>query len=383
MNFRHERLDSEPPCAKLGFCLTTDLTGNGWEDVIIGGMGSGYPGQRFIIAAEDKGLPTLRSLRKRLGLHETHLFWYENPGWQRHEIASAPYLDVGGALGDVTENGRLDVIAGQGIHHYDLYWFEQPVDPRHPWKRRLITEDFEKYHDVAFGDVDDDGEPEIVGLSQESEMVFYYDIPDNPYRSPWPEKCQHIIAEGLRGQGLAILDLDGDGRTELIAGTSVFNRTNTAGTGWQREDIVTDWEGTRVAVADLDGDGDLEVVLSEGDSPHLGTHPGRIGWFDPPEWTPTILRDDLYCPHSLQIADFNGNGYPDIYVAEMGLGENEEPLHLVFTNQGDGTFEECIVATGIPTHEAKATDMTGDGSPDIVGKSYGPDHHVDVWYNET
>lgn len=382
MQFRHERIDSDPPCVKLGFCLTTDLTGNGRDDVIVGGRGGGYRGQKFVKKAKLKGLPTFDTLRKLVGLHETHLFWYENPGWQRHDIAWAPYLDVGGTLGDITGDGRLDVIAGQGINYYDLYWFEQPPDPRDPWKRRLITDDFEKYHDVAVSDVDDDGEPEVVGLSQESAVAFYYDIPENPHQSPWPEEYRHIVAESLQGQGIEILDLDGDGRTELIAGTSVFNRKDVEGTDWEREDIVSGWEGTRVAVADLDGDGDLEVVFSEGDSPHLGTRPGRVGWFDPPEWTPTVLREDLYCPHSLQIADFFDNGRPDIYVGEMGLDENEDPLHLIFVNQGDGTFEEQVITKGIPTHEAKVTDINRDGRPDIVGKSYGPDHHVDVWYNE-
>lgn len=31
--FRHEVIDADPPCGKLGFCLTEDLTGNGRPDV--------------------------------------------------------------------------------------------------------------------------------------------------------------------------------------------------------------------------------------------------------------------------------------------------------------------------------------------------------------
>nr|WP_276277356.1 hypothetical protein [Halomicroarcula sp. SYNS111] len=66
----------------------------------------------------------------------------------------------------------------------------------------------------------------------------------------------------------------------------------------------------------------------------------------------------------------------------MGLGENDDPVHLLFRNRGDGTFDREVVSRGIETHEAVAVDMTGDGRIDIVGKSYAPDHHVDVWYNE-
>jgi hypothetical protein len=109
---------------------------------------------------------------------------------------------------------------------------------------------------------------------------------------------------------------------------------------------------------------------------------GRVGWFDPPNWEPHILSDDLYCPHTVQIADFDGDGAPDIYVAEMGLGENDESAqHIRFHNQGNGEFREEIVETAIPTHEAKVVDVDGDGRPDLIGKSFEPNHHVDVWYN--
>jgi len=82
------------------------------------------------------------------------------------------------------------------------------------------------------------------------------------------------------------------------------------------------------------------------------------------------------------VGDVTGNGAPDIYVAEMALEENDNPVHLLFRNDGDGNFDPQTIMSGVETHEAKLTDLTGDGRLDIAGKSYGPDHHVDVWYNE-
>lgn len=382
MEFRHERIDSNPPCANLGFCLTTDLTGNGRDDVIVGGRGASYKGKGLIQRIENSSIPTFDDVRHRLNLAEVTLFWYENPGWKRHKMANVPHLDVGASLGDINGNGQLDVIAGQGIRDNDVYWFERPEDPRTAWREHLVTDDFEKYHDLAIGDVDDDSQSELVGLSQESEVVFYYDIPDNPYESPWPDENRHIVAEGLDVEGVRIVDIDGDGQTEIIAGTSVFHQPTDPDHHWRREDITTMLEDVRVAVADLDQDGELEVVYSEGDSPTYGSHPGRVAWFDPPDWEPTFLKEDLFCPHSLQVADFTGDGRQDVYVGEMALESNDDPKHIIFVNQGDGEFEEHVIDHGIPTHEAKVTDLTGNGRPDIVGKSYGPEHHVDAWYNE-
>jgi hypothetical protein len=391
MNFEHRVIDDSPPCGRLFGCHATDLTGNGRPDVVVGGTGA----EKLPILGRS-GAPLVGRLFRRL---EKDLFWYENPGWERHVISPRSDLRaLGTTMGDVTGNGRLDLFVGQGLGGRDLYWFEQPPDPREPWTEHHLGSPFEKYHDLAFGDVDGDGEPELVGASQRSETVFYYDVPDDPTRSPWPADCRHVLARDTHAEGLAIADLDGDGREELLAGTDVYRRAaaveqprsgaavetdgGVTADGWERESIVDGWKWTRVAGADLDGDGDPEVVLSEGDSPLLGGDAGRVAWFDPPEWTPHRLAEDLYCPHTLQVADFDGDGSPDVYVAEMGHGrEDGQARHLLFRNRGDGRFEETVVERGVPTHEAKAVDVDGDGRIDLVGKSYGADAHVDVWYN--
>jgi hypothetical protein len=377
MEFRHERVDPDPPCGRLGICLPTDLTGNGRPDVIVGGMGDPMPVSILGKRLKLRLLPYVGDVIRRL---ETSLFWYENPGWERHALSRTPDLYVfGNALGDLTGDGRVDLAVGQGLDAHDVYWFEQPADPREPWDRRLVTDRFDKYHDLLIDDIDDDGALELVGLSQESETVFYFDVPEDPRREPWPADNLHVVDE-RNVEGVAAADVDRDGTTELIAGPRVYRQV---GDRWASEDIVEGWDWTRIATGDLDGDGQAEVVLTEGDSPYLGTRPGRVGWFDPPDWSGEVLRDDMFCPHTVQLADFDGSGRLDIYVAEMGLGENDDPEHVVFRNRGGGEFEPVTIARGVPTHEARAVDLTGNGRPDIVGKSYTPTHHVDVWYNET
>jgi hypothetical protein len=380
LRFRHERIDAAAPSDRLGVCLTTDLTGNGLPDVVVGAYG---PRENLFVGGTKTTLPSKAGLLRKFGLQDPTLYWYENTGtdWIRHSMADVPYIDVGGALGDVNGDGRMDVIVGQGLHHTEVYWVEQPADPRDEWTPHLVCDEFEKYHDIEWLDVDDDGEPELVGLSQQSETIFYYDVPEDPTVSPWPEANRTIVTDDLRCEGVTAVDIDGDGRTELLAGTSVFHREDDR--SWTRESVLDDWDDVRLAVGDFDDDGDLEIVYAEGDSPTHGTHMGRVAVVDGLGGEVTVLAEDLFNPHSLQVADFDGDGRPDIYVAEMGLGENADPKHLVFTSDGDGSFDRHLVAHGIATHQAQAVDVNGDGRIDVVGKDYSDGSHVDVWYNES
>lgn len=353
LQWRHTVIDDDPAGSANDILLIGDIDGDGNDDIVVGGKFAPGPGEK----------PA-----------EANLVWYQWPDWQRHVIGCGE-LEAGGVLMDVTGNGRLDVIAGNQWNGKQLYWWENPDDPTQRWQRRLITDDFQKYHDQAVGDLDGDGVDELLVLSQVAKVIVYYDIPDDPRTEPWPVANRHVIREDIEVEGACIADLYGDGTRHIVAGPNLFSPGADPTKPWSHRVLLEDFELSRVALADVNGDGNLDIILAEGES-----RPGRLVWLEGPDFKRVHpLRGDLFHPHSLDVADFTGNGAPDIFVGEMNLGENPNPRLILLLNDGHGRFTEQIIECPQGTHEAKVGYLGGSDRPCIIGKPYAPHNQVDLW----
>lgn len=104
-------------------------------------------------------------------------------------------------------------------------------------------------------------------------------------------------------------DLTGNGRDDVIVGAKdpVVVWYENADDGWERHRLA-------------------EGPVAAGESPHFpGTDPARVGYLDPPQWTPHVLKAGLFCPHSFDVADFDGDGVPDVYVGRWASGNTTTP----------------------------------------------------------
>lgn len=345
------------------------------------------------------------------------MVWLRNPGkptgraWEHHVVADIAVQECGGTLYDLTGNGKADIINGSAGGDDKVTWWENPGTLNGtPWDSHIIVETGKsQIHNTLIGDVKNDGRQYLVYANQGGgTRVFCVPLPSDPKSVPWrdiemiiqgkavPNPHNKWSKTGLQPEeGLALGDIDGDGRNELVCGTCWCKWT---GTAWEEHRFAGDeYMTTKVAIGDIDGCGRNEIVLAEGDAVCYGRmEGGKLAWFKPGDditapWVEHRIDEGLTDAHSLEPADLCGNGRLDIYTAEIGRGDDEkgiyvtrQPRLLIYENNGDGSFTRHVVDEGTGTHESVLVDMTGNGKLDIAGKPlWGPEKwNVHVWYQD-
>ncbi|MFB6811286.1 FG-GAP repeat domain-containing protein, partial [Streptomyces sp. NPDC056387] len=116
-----------------------------------------------------------------------------------------------------------------------------------------------------------------------------------------------------------------------------------------------------VAVADLDGDGRLDLVTSDFADSTVSVLLNRGGG----DFGPRVAYATGVNPTSVTTADLNGDARADIVTSD-GAGTVS-----VLTNHGDGTFGPAAIhPTGTNPSAVTTADLDGDGRLDLVTSDF-------------
>jgi hypothetical protein len=328
------------------------------------------------------------------------LVWYRRTitGWDRYVI-DPDFLTVeaGGAVYDIDGDGAPDIVFGGDWQSSEVWWWENPYphfDAKTPWKRHLIKKGgATQHHDQVFGDFLGTGKPQLAFWNQGAKKIFLAEIPADPRSAEaWPLTEIFSGEAGEAGktdfkypEGMAACDIDGDGQVDLLAGNLWFKHRQ----GKKFEPIQIGSIGGRVAAGKFKPGKYAQVVIAPGDGS------GPLRWYEcvgDPESTKDwvghdLLGRDMVHGHSLQVADIDGDGNLDIFVAEMAkwseksnVPDNPQATAWILYGDGQGNFRQTVFATGIGFHEARVADLNGDGKLDILDKPYNWEApRVDVW----
>ncbi len=224
-------------------------------------------------------------------------------------------------------------------------------------------------YSVAVADVNGDGKPDIVvanwcsnGGCKSGTVSVLLGNGDGTFQTAVTYGTGGIYADSV-----AVADVNGDGKLDIVAGN--YGNNNVAvllgnGDGTFQAAMTYDSGGSNpysVAVADVNGDGKPDIVVANHGSSNVGV---LLGNGDGTFQTAVAYGAGGSGAQSVAVADVNGDGKPDIVVANY----NSPGTVGVLLGNGDGTFQTAVTygSGGSYPDSVAVADVNGDGKPDIV-----------------
>ncbi|HEY7423311.1 MAG TPA: VCBS repeat-containing protein [Gemmataceae bacterium] len=325
--------------------VAADLTGNGKTDFVGGG------GYSVVVLMAGKKAGTFNA---------------PVPFQTGYQVTSI-------AVGDINNDGKPDIVVGEGEEDGATFGdpgfisvllgngnggFGLPVnfDAGSPPASR-----------VALADLNGDGLLDIVtdhSVLLNSNSLIALMNQGNPFGIGWVPQDYNFVAEN----GLALGDLNGDGRPDIVAmgdsnqiqvwlnnGTGGFTAGQQVFEGGAYHPLPPFVFDNAVALGDVNGDGKLDVVMANGTSNSVSVFAGNgDGTFNTTTAQTYAVGGAVY---AVALGDFNKDGKLDI--ATTGAQMN------VLLNNGAGGFGTAQ-QVGPAGSTLVVGDFNGDGFPDLA-----------------
>jgi hypothetical protein len=219
--------------------------------------------------------------------------------------------------------------------------------------------------EVEVADLNHDGKPDLIVANFGSVLGVLLGNGDGTFKGAL------TYPAGLYPFAAAVADVNGDGNADLLVADGEFGGAAVVlgnGDGSFKTAATYGWGGMwaqSIAVADVNGDGNLDLVVANCATAGCahGAAAVLLGNGDGTFQAAVDYDSGGAGANGLAIADVDGNGKPDLLVANWVTNSVG-----VLLGNGDGTFQSAVTYSsgGLYPMAIIASDLNGDGKPDIV-----------------
>jgi len=282
-------------------------------------------------------------------------------------------------LGDTNNDGKEDIVAveaeGNGAYRYMR---GANTGPNFSWNFTSLTGMGYPWQ-LAVGDIDGDSKDDIIAVESENKGTNGYGtyryMRGNSTGTNFTWNFTNLTGMGYPSQ-MALGDVNGDGKDDIVAverSGGNYNYMLGTSTGsnftWNYTSLTGMGYPLKVALGDVNGDGKDDIVAVERSG---GNYSYMLGTSTGSNftWNYTNLTG-MGLPVKMELGDTNGDGKDDIVAVEEEGGNKYRYMRGSWTGS---SFAWSTTLTGMgQAQEMALGDATGDGKADILsGESYAP-----------